>query len=161
MKFKDWLLENRLMIWDHTSTQFTETEGGKSYFKGKNGEKFIIQIESSKGPAGWSYSVQVHTEDGKLVGSVRFTKNGEIFKGPKHTYSTDYVHVDKNYRGQGIARAMYDYFTEQVGPIYRHEYQTPEGRQFWGKNKSSLARFPEPEQIRRGREGYPYSVEDV
>jgi GNAT superfamily N-acetyltransferase len=143
MNFKQWFVFSESTIWPHSGTQFTEIGGAKSFFTGKGGDRFVIEIESTKSLGGWGYTVLVHTEDGKLVGSAHFTPNGEIFAGPKGTYSTDMVSVKEPYRRQGIARAIYDCFTEQVGPIYRHEYQTPDGRQLWGSAKSSSPKvFP-------------------
>lgn len=150
--FKSWLIENKLFIWDHTGTKFTDIDGEKATFKGKSGETFVIDIDSNKGPGGWSYGVTVQNKDNKLIGSVRFSENGEVFKGPKRTYSTNQVHVDEKYRREGIARAMYDYFTQLVGAIYRHDYQTSDGRKFWDNNPSKHKSLPEKDQIKKAQD---------
>jgi hypothetical protein len=143
--FKNWIVsEGKLFIWQDTGTQFKDIGNNKSYFNGKNGEQFTIQIEGGGVP-----TVIVYNKNGQQVGSVPFTPNGEGFKGPKGTYSTSYVKVKNEYQSQGIARAMYDYFTRKIGPIYRSDYQEPEGRVFWNKNKSPMGNLPEKEQISR------------
>lgn len=154
--FKIWL-EEKLSIWDHTGTQFTDIDDKSSFFTGKDGEQFIISIEGHKGAGGWSWTILTHTKDSKMVGSVSFQQNGDVFAGPKGTYSTNAVNVRK--KRQGIATAMYDYFTERIGPIFRHSYQTPEGRGLWSnKHNSPLAKLSEPEQIEIGVKGYPYDL---
>jgi GNAT superfamily N-acetyltransferase len=45
------------------------------------------------------------------------------------------LEVDERYRGQGIARLMYDFVKQQGYKIHRSHAQTIDGHAFWNKNR--------------------------
>jgi len=45
------------------------------------------------------------------------------------------LQVDERYRGQGIARVMYDYLKSKGYEIHRSPDQTDDGKHFWDKNR--------------------------
>jgi GNAT superfamily N-acetyltransferase len=45
------------------------------------------------------------------------------------------LEVDERYRGQGIARLMYDFVKQQGYKIHRSHAQTMDGHAFWNKNR--------------------------
>jgi 8-oxo-dGTP pyrophosphatase MutT (NUDIX family)/predicted GNAT family acetyltransferase len=66
---------------------------------------------------------------GKKLGFVEFSydTNGTI--------RAEELEVYEKFRGQGIAKTMYDYVKEQGFTIARSSEQTPAGAAFWDKNK--------------------------
>ncbi len=58
------------------------------------------------------------------LGSVYFTDTGHGWEGEE-------LQVDERYRGQGIARVMYDFAKSQLGRIVPNANQTDAGRRHW------------------------------
>jgi GNAT superfamily N-acetyltransferase len=64
----------------------------------------------------------------RQLGYVVFDRDGS-------TLVADDLAMDERYRGQGIARVMYDYVKELGFTIKRSSDQTSAGKHFWDKNK--------------------------
>ena len=50
------------------------------------------------------------------------------------------LHVNEKYRGQGIAKSMYDFVKSKGYEIHRSWDQTPDGKHFWDKNRGEDVR---------------------
>lgn len=66
--------------------------------------------------------------NGKQIGYVIFERDG------KNLVPLDLA-IDKEYRGKGIAKIIYDYIKTQDFKISRSPDQTTAGKQFWDKNR--------------------------
>ena len=70
--------------------------------------------------------------DGRELGHVLFTMD---YDSQGLVLNPQDLEVDKRYRGQGIAAAMYDYVKSQGYRIRRSGQQTDAGAGFWNKNR--------------------------
>ena len=66
--------------------------------------------------------------DGRILGSADFDRDENILVA-------DQLEVDERYRGQGIAKIMYDYVKSLGYTIERSDNLTDAGRAFWRKNR--------------------------
>lgn len=66
--------------------------------------------------------------DGRPLGSADFDRDEGILVA-------DQLEVDERYRGQGIAKTMYDYVKSLGYTIERSDNLTDAGRAFWRKNR--------------------------
>jgi GNAT superfamily N-acetyltransferase len=88
------------------------------------------------------------TSNGKKLGHVLFSINGD-------TLLPQDLEVDERYRGQGIAKIMYDYVKSLGYQIRRSGQQTDAGAGFWSKHRPAqnvweteldeIARIPQSE----------------
>jgi GNAT superfamily N-acetyltransferase len=96
------------------------------------------------------------TSNGKELGHVLFSINGD-------TLLPQDLEVDERYRGQGIAKIMYDYVKSLGYQIRRSGQQTDAGAGFWSKHRPSqnvweteldeIARLPKSELGDWGKKG--------
>ena len=66
---------------------------------------------------------------GKELGRVEFMQIVDDSGQP--AWEGDELYVDDRFRGQGIARIMYDFAKEKLGRIVPSNAQTDDGRSFW------------------------------
>lgn len=107
MKIRDIIIENKL-----TSVTTAERDG--------------ITLEANP-----ISNQEIHVTayaHGRELGSVLFMRNGNYLE------SLD-LRVEERYRGQGIARVMYDYMKELGFKILRSPSQTAAGAGFWNKHR--------------------------
>jgi predicted GNAT family acetyltransferase len=64
----------------------------------------------------------------RVLGSVVFDRDG-------NTLIADELSVREQFRGQGIARIMYDHAKEMGFTVKRSSDQTSAGKHFWDKNR--------------------------
>jgi GNAT superfamily N-acetyltransferase len=76
----------------------------------------------------------------KLLGFVIFNIGDDNELDPQE------LEVMDQYRGQGIARVMYDYVKSKGYKIVRSYDQTDDGKHFWDKNRGEDARIWESEE---------------
>ena len=74
-------------------------------------------------------TVKAYDQFGKEVAYVIF----EI--GPNDILDPQDLEVNSKYRGQGIAKTMYDYITMHGYQIHRSYDQTDAGSHFWDKHR--------------------------
>lgn len=72
--------------------------------------------------------IAMSNDGGKQLGYVIFDRDG-------NTLVPDDLAVDERYRGQGIAKIMYDYIKSIGFKIQRSFDQTSAGKYFWDKNR--------------------------
>jgi GNAT superfamily N-acetyltransferase len=65
----------------------------------------------------------------KVLGHVRMNIGDGAELDPQD------LQVDERYRGQGIAKVMYDYLKSKGYEIHRSPDQTDDGKYFWDKNR--------------------------
>lgn len=85
--------------------------------------------------------------NGRKLGYAEF-----LVVNDRELEATD-LEVDERYRGQGIARLMYDFVKQQGYKIHRSHAQTTDGHAFWNKNRGEDADVWEDElsEISRDR----------
>jgi len=76
----------------------------------------------------WEVEVCALTRDGKEMGGVDFDRDGK-------TLVPGGLLVQPAWRGQGIAKTMYDFTKDQGYKIIASSDQTDDGRAFWKKNR--------------------------
>ena len=81
-------------------------------------------------------------DDENIVAQVTATSNGKelghvLFSIDGNTLLPQDLEVDERYRGQGIAKVMYDYVKSLGYQIRRSGQQTDAGAGFWGKHRPS------------------------
>ena len=75
------------------------------------------------------FKLTAHSPAGKKLGWVEFSYDTDGM------IRAEELEVDERYRGQGIARTMYDYAKSLGFTIRRSSEQTPDGAAFWDKNR--------------------------
>ena len=94
--------------------------------------KKLVDVDGIKlNVSGDGASVEVNAmsnDGGKQLGYVVFNRDG-------NTLVPDDLAVDERYRGQGIAKIMYDYVKSLGFVIRRSHDQTSDGKSFWDKNR--------------------------
>ena len=76
---------------------------------------------------------------GRELAMVMFQKHGD-------TLVPQNLEVGEQYRGQGIAKIMYDWVKELGYKIQRSPDQSPAGKYFWDKNRGEVGQIWEAEQ---------------
>lgn len=96
----------------------------------------IINYESNRRDQ--TLIIQALSPQGKVLGSVKFFTGPGGYSVPLRTYrdlEAEQLQVNERYRGQGIAKTMYDFVKSQGYKIYRSDDQTDDGAAFWDKNR--------------------------
>lgn len=83
------------------------------------GQQWSIVHHPTSHPFGGQWAT-VHTQAGEQIGHMRYRTGSDPFTmQPGHT-TVEYIHVDPEQRGQGIAKALYQGVHEQTGEPYIH-----------------------------------------
>ena len=75
------------------------------------------------------FKLEAASPQGRVLGFVEFWYDTD------GTLHPEQLEVDERYRGQGIAKSMYDFVKGQGFKIARSAEQTDAGRAFWNKNR--------------------------
>ncbi len=105
-------------------------------------EGITIEMSEQQGPYNMQLVINALTDDGKLLGFVIFNIGDSRELDPQE------LEVSEKYRGQGVAKVMYDYVKSKGYKIVRSPDQTPDGKYFWDKNRG------EEVNVWEGRENY-------
>lgn len=97
-------------------------------------EGITIEMTKHQGPYNMQLVINALTDDGKLLGFVIFNIGDSRELDPQE------LEVSEKYRGQGIAKVMYDYVKSKGYKIVRSPDQTDDGKHFWDKNRGEDVR---------------------
>jgi ribosomal protein S18 acetylase RimI-like enzyme len=98
----------------------------------------IFELDSGSGEIG---DIQLkYAQDGETLDIYAYKAGREAghvqFEIEGRSASAIMLEVDPQFRGQGIAKAMYDYAKEELGyTVVRSNNLTPAGRAFWQKHR--------------------------
>jgi hypothetical protein len=117
-------------FWVHTGERFEPSEGGGFEHRTKafGGMKLRVAERRYKSSMSGKDTVVVRLEDAD--GEGRASASFE-FDPPTGRWEVRLVTVEEGMRREGIARKMYNYFTERHGTVERSTKQFDEGKKFW------------------------------
>lgn len=76
----------------------------------------------------WVVEIYALTPDGKVMGEVQFERKG-------NDLVADGLLVYPKWRGQNIAKTMYDFAKDQGFNVIASQHQSDDGKNFWKKNR--------------------------
>jgi hypothetical protein len=135
--------------WNNTGTEFENNKFSKE------GKIFSIK-------AGWNkfnrdLSIRVLDENGEEVSVASFKQDADGKFYSEGTGTTDGSFTNKDFRGKGIMKSVYDFVDKNYGKVKPSENLTNDGLRFWESNQKQPIK-EQAKTVEKGAENKPKMV---